>query len=57
MDAGHCVTRQCTPLKYHELNNHAQGSDCNRTNHGMFPVYIAKIRELYGNDLAEEFLR
>lgn len=30
MDAGHGVTRQCTPLKYHELNNHAQCPTDNR---------------------------
>jgi hypothetical protein len=57
MQAGHCVTRQCTPLKYHELNNHSQCEECNITNRGMFDVYIAKIRYLYSNDLADEFLR
>jgi hypothetical protein len=57
MQAGHGVTRQCTPLKYHELNNHAQCEECNGTNHGMFNVYIANIREMYGDNLADEFLR
>jgi hypothetical protein len=57
MHAGHCVTRQCTPIKYHELNNHAQCDTCNITNHGMFKAYIARVRELYGNDMADLFLR
>jgi hypothetical protein len=57
MDCGHGVTRQCTPLKYHELNNHAQDRDCNRDNAGMFTVYITKVRELYGDDIADQFLR
>ena len=57
MDAGHCVTRQCRPLKFHELNNHAQCPTDNRTKYGMFKEYIAKIRELYGDDIADQFLR
>ena len=57
MDAGHCVTQQCRLIKFSELNSHAQCEECNRTYGGRFKEYIAKIRELYGNDLAETFLR
>ena len=51
------MTRRCTPIKFHELNNHLQCRLCSRDNYGMFKAYEARRRELYGNDLVEEFLR
>jgi hypothetical protein len=53
MHAGHYMTCRCTPITYDEINNHAQCETCNITNHGMFKVSIASIRELYGNDIAD----
>jgi hypothetical protein len=57
MDAGHFVTRRCRPIKFHELNNHAQSPDCNREGGGMPKVHEAKLRELYGDAIVDEFLR
>jgi hypothetical protein len=57
MHAGHCVSRQCTPIKFHELNNHAQCEECNVTHYGQFDIYIRKVRELYGDDIADFLLR
>jgi hypothetical protein len=44
LHTGHCVTRQCPPIKYHKLHNHAQYNTCTSTYRGMFKEGIGGLK-------------
>ena len=48
MDAGHYISRMCTPTRWNSKNVHAQCIRCNRFEQGKPELYKTKLIEKYG---------
>jgi hypothetical protein len=53
LQAGHFVSRNCNPLRYEDMNVHAQCVGCNMFKQGEQYAHAREIDELYGSGTAE----
>jgi len=54
LQAGHYVSRRFNSVRFHEQNVHAQCFQCNIRFKGNMVEYQYRIKEMYGEEFAEE---
>lgn len=55
LDCGHYIPKTAgLSIYFHEKNNHAQCTGCNRFRHGNLAAYAIALRQKYGPNILEE---
>ena len=56
LDAGHFISRNCTPLRWDIRNVHIQCQRCNRFLGGQIEEYFLWMENEYGRDVVDEMI-